>query len=147
MLAQIATLPADQQAEISPEWLNAVRSAADDDPWMFGFSIQETATGEAIGMCGFKAPPVGGMVEIAYGVFPPWEGKGYATEAAAAMIDAARASGQVRILRAHTAATPNASTRVLQKNGFQLLGPVMDPEDGEVWRWERSEEPGPAGRA
>jgi hypothetical protein len=27
---------------------------------------------------------------------------------------------------------------VLQKNGFELVGPVTDPEDGLVWRWERS---------
>ena len=31
---------------------------------------------------------------------------------------------------------PNASTRVLLKNGFRHCGMVVDPEDGPVWRWE-----------
>ena len=28
------------------------------------------------------------------------------------------------------------SNKVLEKNRFELLGVVMDPEDGEVWEWE-----------
>ena len=31
-----------------------------------------------------------------------------------------------------------ASTRVLRKCGFVHIGEVVDPEDGPVWRWERS---------
>src|SRR6185503_4650545 len=43
----------------------------------------------------------------------------------------------VRLVRAHTLPERNASTRVLEKNGFRLLGPIVDPEDGPVFRWER----------
>jgi hypothetical protein len=31
-----------------------------------------------------------------------------------------------------------ASSRLLAKLGFSFLGEVVDPEDGPVWRWERS---------
>ncbi len=41
-------------------------------------------------------------------------------------------------LGAHTLPAPNASTRVLAKCGFERTGEVEDPEDGLVWRWERS---------
>ena len=44
---------------------------------------------------------------------------------------------RVRRIRAHTLPERNASTSVLTKAGFELLGAVVDPEDGLVWRWER----------
>ena len=81
------------------------------------------------------------LVEIAYGIVPGYQGQGYATEAAAALVEFAFGSGQVSAVRAHTVPTTNASTRVLKKCGFQCLGEVDDPEDGVVWRWERTNEP------
>ena len=85
------------------------------------------------------APPAAdGFVEIAYGVAREYQGKGYATEAAQALTDYAFASGKVRVVLAHTRPEPNASTRVLTKCGFRRIGEVIDPEDGLVWRWEKS---------
>ena len=49
-----------------------------------------------------------------------------------------RRSLRVKCIRAHTRPEANASTRVLAKCGFVLIGPVVDPEDGPVWRWERN---------
>jgi len=99
------------------------------------------ATADPIGKCGFKGPPdAEGMVEIAYGVNPEHQGKGYGTEAAAALANYALRTGKVRIVRAHTLAEPNASTRVLSKCGFRRIGEVIDPEDGLVWRWETKNE-------
>jgi RimJ/RimL family protein N-acetyltransferase len=77
------------------------------------------------------------VVEIAYGVASEHQGKGYATEAAEALVTYAFGSGQVRVVRAHTLAESNASTRVLTKCRFRRIGEVIDPEDGLVWRWER----------
>jgi [ribosomal protein S5]-alanine N-acetyltransferase len=76
-------------------------------------------------------------VEIAYGIAPGYEGQGYATEAARALIEFALERVDVTSIRAHTKPTNNASGRVLAKNGFHQLGEVDDPEDGLVWRWER----------
>ena len=70
-------------------------------------------------------------------IVPAFEGRGYATEATEAAVAFAFASSRVLLVRAHTLPTPNASTRVLAKCGFERTGDVEDPEDGPVWRWER----------
>ena len=78
-----------------------------------------------------------GTVEIAYGIVPTFQERGYATEAAEACIAFAFADDRVRLVRGHTLAASSASTRVLEKCGFLRTGEVEDPEDGPVWRWER----------
>jgi [ribosomal protein S5]-alanine N-acetyltransferase len=127
--------------DVSPAWMEALRKAVGQgaDPWRHGFWIIEKATGQIVGGAGFKGAADGaGMVEIAYGVVASREGRGYATEAARALIHFATADSRVRTIRAHTRAEANASTRVLTKCGFAHVGAVVDPEDGPVWRWERT---------
>jgi RimJ/RimL family protein N-acetyltransferase len=131
---------ASARSQVSPRWLAGLRSAAggEPDPWEYGFFLAERSRGEIIGTAGFKGPPdADGMVEIAYGVVPSVEGRGYATEAAGALVRFAAADERVRLIRAHTLPELNASTRVLRKCGFAHLGEVIDSEDGPVWRWER----------
>ncbi len=127
--------------DVSPQWLEAVRKSVGQgpDPWQRGFWVIEEASGQIIGRGGVKGGPEGdGQVEIAYGVVPSREGRGYATEAARALIHFASGDARVRLLRAHTRPEANASTHVLTKCGFVHVGDVVDPEDGPVWRWERS---------
>ena len=123
--------------EVSPQWLEQLRVATDDDPWRHGFFIVHGASRMVIGSLGFKGPPDGeGMVEIAYGVAPAYQSQGYATEAAAAGVAFAFQTDVVTLVRAHTLPENNASTRVLAKCGFSRIGEVIDPDDGLVWRWE-----------
>lgn len=123
--------------EVSPAWLAALRSATVSDPWRHGFFIVDPQRNQVVGTAGFKGPPdADGVVEIAYGVAPGYQGRGYATEAANALVEFALSDPTVRTVRAHTLPEKNASTRVLTKNGFRHLGEVIDPEDGLVWRWE-----------
>ena len=137
-LAQVERMSAEQRSNVSADWLARVQSPS-ADVWTLGFDLVDRATEAVIGTCGFVGPPgLDETVEIAYGVEPAYEGKGYATEAAQALTAFAFASGRVRIVRAHTLPQPNASTRVLTKCGFRLVGDVMDPVDGLVWRWERA---------
>lgn len=127
--------------DVSPQWLEALRRSVGQgpDPWRHGFWVIEKESGQIVGGAGFKgAPDADGMVEIAYGVVPSREGRGYATEAARALIHFALRDARVRTLRAHTLPQANASTKVLRKCGFLHVGEVVDPEDGPVWRWERS---------
>jgi RimJ/RimL family protein N-acetyltransferase len=127
--------------DVSPDWLAALRRSSGDDadPWRHGFFVVEREGGRLIGSAGFKGPPDDeGVVEIAYGIVPSREGLGYATEAAGALMRFAGADARVRTLRAHTLPTANASTRVLAKCGFLHIADVVDPDDGPVWRWERS---------
>jgi RimJ/RimL family protein N-acetyltransferase len=141
VLAGIENLPPAHRAEVSPEWLARARAASSVDPWLFGFSATDQNTGAVVGGCGIKGPPDSeGVVEITYGVDPAHQKCGYATEAAQALIAFAFGSGLVRVVRAHTRARNVASERVLAKCGFERLGEVIDPEDGQVWRWERTKE-------
>ncbi|MBI4943182.1 MAG: GNAT family N-acetyltransferase [Actinobacteria bacterium] len=87
----------------------------------------------AVGGIGFKtAPDVAGVVEVGYGLAPSVHGTGLATEALAGMLDLARRLG-LRAVTAETAATNVASRRVLEKNGFGLVG---TEDDGMLW-WRR----------
>jgi RimJ/RimL family protein N-acetyltransferase len=133
-----------EKGELSPAWLARVLELTSPDPWTHGFILRDRGTGARIGTCAFKGPPSEeGMVEIAYGVDVDHRGRGYATEAARALVAYAFGSGQVRVVRAHTLPNPNASTRVLAKCGFGFIGGVTDPDDGPVWRWERRKTPPP----
>lgn len=124
--------------EVSPAWIAHLRSAAGPDPWTLGFAVVHRDDDRVIGSAAFKGAPDGdGVVEIAYGIAPSYEGQGYATEAARALVAFALERVDVTAIRAHTKPENGASGRVLTKNGFHHLGEVMDPEDGLVWRWER----------
>jgi len=143
VLARIERMPAGERAQLSPAWLAQLQSPA-VDVWTLGFDIVDRSTDEVVGGCGFKGPPGdGGTVEIAYWIDAPQQGRGYATEAASALVEYAVRSGRVRLVCAHTLPEANASTRVLTKCGFRHAGEVVDPEDGLVWRWEleRSKRP------
>ena len=134
-----AMTPADR-AQLSADWLALLHASTSADPWTHGFSILLRDSDTAVGSAGFKGPPADGVVEIAYGLNPEYQGKGYATEAAEALTAYAFDSGKVRVVRAHTLPESNASGRVLTKCGFQRIGEVIDPEDGLVWRWEKLRE-------
>jgi RimJ/RimL family protein N-acetyltransferase len=140
--AQLNGMDVDQKAALSAEWLARVKAATSADAfWTLGFTLVHRATEVVVGQCAFKGPPsVDKAVEIAYMISPDHRGKGYATEAANALVTSAFGSGQVRVVRAHTLREQNASTRVLVKCGFRLVGDVIDPEDGLVWRWEKNNE-------
>ena len=134
---QIEQMQPHEKAELSAAWLALLDGSTSADPWIHGFMLVHRISGGVIGRCGFKGPPeADGVVEIAYGVAPEHQGKGYATEAAAALVSYAFSNGQVRVVRAHTLPESNASTRVLTKCGFRRIGEVIEPDDGLVWRWE-----------
>ena len=106
-------------------------------PWIGYFAVDEN-TRKVIGTAAFKSAPFGDQeIEIAYSTFKPFENKGYATAMAGKLVGIAAASTAVQKVLAHTLPEPNASTHVLQKNGFAFHGEVIDPEDGRVWRWEK----------
>ena len=135
--AYIGQMQPHERAEVSPAWLALLDGSSSIDPWIHGFVLFHRATGSVIGKGGFTGPPgADGAVEIAYGVAPGHQGKGYATEAAAALVSYAFSHEQVCVVRAHTRPEPNASTRVLTTGGFRRVGEIVDPNDGLVWRWE-----------
>ena len=123
--------------DVDPAWLAQLRGVRAPDPWSLGFAVIDTGSDLVIGSAGFKGPPDrDGIVEIAYGIVPSYENRGYATEVAKALIVYCSDNG-ARQVRAHTLPVTNASNRVLAKCGFRFAGEVNDPADGLVWRWER----------
>ena len=92
------------------------------DPVLPSFLIFERtdAAPKLVGSCGLGRRP-SGSVELGYWIARPHWGRGYATEAARALIDIARALGFSRLEGSHFLDNP-ASARVLEKLGFQPLG-------------------------
>ena len=140
-LAAIEALSPADRAHVSADWLARVRALTGPEPWTLSFAMVHRVSAAVIGSCGYKGPPdPGGVVEISYGTDSEHQRKGYATEAARALVAYAFGDSRVRVVRAHTVAKANASTRVLTKCGFRHIGEVIDPEDGLVWRWEKHRE-------
>ena len=130
----------EQFLSASSDFIASVENGREADPWRFGFGVIHTIDNLLIGMGGFPGPPDSdGVAEIAYGIAPAYQGKGYATEVAKALIDFASTDPRVQRIRAHTLAETNASTRVLEKCGFEKVAETIDPENNlPIWRWERS---------
>jgi len=105
-----------------------------EPPWICYLAEEE---GTWVGSCGFAGPPADGEAEIAYYTFPGREGQGIGTRIAAALIALSASAASLRGLRfiAHTLPQEGASTRILRRLGFELLGPIDHPEDGTVWKW------------
>lgn len=115
--------------------LPAMLAVEQQAPWC-SYAVRDG--GRLAGMGGFKGGPgADGQAEIAYLVFVPERGRGLATAIAARLVEIAVGHG-VAGVRAHTLPKHDASTRVLEANGFALKGAVDDPEDGTIWRWERT---------
>jgi RimJ/RimL family protein N-acetyltransferase len=130
----------DQLLGASADFMARLETAKESDPWRFGFAVIHKVDNVVIGVCGFPGPPdSNGIAEIAYGIAPAYRGRGYATEAAMALVEFATKDPRVKTICAHTLAEANASQHVLEKCGFKKTGDAVDPESNlPVWRWERN---------
>ncbi len=106
-----------------------------EEPWIGYLAL---ADGTPVGTCGFKSPPRGGRVEIAYFTFQEFEGRGFASAMAARLLVMARRGGLPIVVAAQTLPERNASHRVLEKLGFRHVETIDHPEDGTVWEWQLS---------
>jgi len=101
-------------------------------PWIGYFAV---TAGIAVGGGGFKEAPKDGRVEIAYFTVPEFEGRGFATCTARALVAIARQANAALVVAAQTLPAENASTAILRKLGFRLDRTIDHPEDGRVWEW------------
>jgi ribosomal-protein-alanine N-acetyltransferase len=134
--AMIDAMNPYEKAQLSADWLARFRASTISDPWIHGFSAKHRQSGAIVGTGMFKAPPVDGIVEIAYGIAVDHRGNGYATEIAGALVIYAFSFDEIKVVRAHTLPDSSASQRILGKCGFEHVGEFNDPEDGLVWRFE-----------
>lgn len=94
--------------------------------------------GSIVGMCGFKSPPdIDGTVEIGYGIVDSQQKRGFATQAVDLLVEEGFLKTEIRSIVAHTEPSNSASCKVLAKNQFVRSGSKIDPDDGEVWSWQR----------
>ncbi len=115
----------------APEVLHIVQSMA--ATWMI------VEDGEVVGLCSHKRLPTpSGETEIGYGIAESRRRLGHATRAVAAMVAEASLDPTVKLLSAATATSNPASQRVLERNGFEEMGRLLDPEEGEIIRWQRT---------
>jgi len=78
--------------------------------------------GTPVGDLCFKGVSGDGTVEIGYGIYPEYEGKGYMTEAVTAMTQWAATQPGVKRVEAETEPDNGASQRVLSKAGYVPTG-------------------------
>jgi len=92
------------------------------DPVLPSFLVFERTGGapNLVGSCGLGRRP-SGAVELGYWIARSYWGRGYATEAATALVDIATALGLTQLEGSHFLDNP-ASARVLEKLGFEPLG-------------------------
>ncbi len=111
------------------------REHATDMSW-WNYLIIHRHDARLIGTCGYKgAPGPDGTVEIGYEIADGYQGRGFASEAARALLDNAFEFEAVAAVTAHTLAEENASCGVLRKLGFRFIGEHVDIEDGRIWEW------------
>lgn len=126
--------PADVKAvvegERQPSWAadfpaegdGVIASLFDSNPdWLSPFGhrlIIERSSSEVVGSLGLFWPPSDGQVEIGYGVVPSRQGRGYASEATAALTAFALSLDGVDTVHANVEPSNPASARVLEKAGF-----------------------------
>jgi RimJ/RimL family protein N-acetyltransferase len=103
-------------------------------PWIGYFATIDGK--EIIGAAGYKGKPANGKVEIAYGTFKAYEGKGVGTAICRQLVELSLATDPAIRITARTLPDSYASIGILKKNGFVCLGMVYDEEDGNVLEWE-----------
>lgn len=140
-----ATVPGEWPPEFYDE--GAMRWTLDklqDPAWLGWSSFYLIASGTLVGLCGFKGPPdASGTVEIGYGLVPTAQGKGFATEAAIALIDHALTVPTVSRVIAETMPALLPSIGVLERCGLRLLG---EGSERGVIRFELTRADAEAGR-
>lgn len=111
-----------------------------DDPgradWPVYAIVLPGAEPRMVGHAGYHGPPginsrrADDAVEFGYTVFEEFRRRGYATEAAQALLDAARERG-IRHFVLAVAPTNDPSLAMVRRFGFEQTGSQWDEEDGE----------------
>ncbi len=93
--------------------------------------VVRRADGRIVGDLGTHGPPdSAGCVEIGYALAPSARGKGIGTAAIAALVGRLATVPGIHQVTAVTGAENTASRRLLERQGFQLTGPL--PGTGDV---------------
>lgn len=124
------TDPAGVRAEIEEM---ARRAPGEPGGWV-QLSVEERATGRLAGDVGFSpADGEPGVIKVGYTMAPAFQGRGYATEAVAAVVDYVFEELGADVVRAYADADNVASHRVAEKVGMLLVERIRERDADGVW--------------
>jgi RimJ/RimL family protein N-acetyltransferase len=115
------------------------RSPGSPEGWV-QLSVVERDTGRLVGDVGMspsKGEP--GVIKVGYTVDPAFQGRGYATEAVAALAAYAVDTLGASVVRAYADADNAASIRVAEKVGMRLVERIEHRDGDQVWHGVRYE--------
>lgn len=102
------------------------------EEWGFGlWLVKMKETNASIGMCGLLQRDYLPHLDIGFALLPEYEGKGYAYEAARAVLQYAADTLKASTVAAIVTPGNEASLRLLQRLGFEDMGMIRVPGDGE----------------
>ena len=144
-----AALPEDREeasrilgAALPVEWpqpdlldVLPLQAAASHETECYGVWVMiERESGSVVGDVGFIGPPdENGSIEVGYSVIPDRRRRGYATEAASAIVEWALSEPGVEVVVAGCDRDNEPSIRTLERLGFQRTGEA----NGQLrWRYE-----------
>lgn len=154
-----AALPENREAacrvlgsRLSAEWpdphlLGVLRrhAGASVDTECFGVWVMiERCSESVVGDIGFRGPDDAGTIEVGYSVIPRRRRRGYATEAASALVGWARSQPSVHVIVAGCDPSNVPSVCTLERVGFRRAGEA----NGEIrWRFGGQLDTRPARRS
>jgi [ribosomal protein S5]-alanine N-acetyltransferase len=122
--------------------LGQLRSEPAAQPWLVRLLVERAEPRRLVGHGGFHGPPgvnalsAADAVELGYALFPEFRGRGYATEAVAALIAWASEEHGLRRFVASVSPTNEPSLALVRRLGFVHVGEHWDEEDGRELEFE-----------
>jgi RimJ/RimL family protein N-acetyltransferase len=124
--------PPPLMEDVFPALRDRLRADPSQAGW-WAWVVVRRDTGQAVGSVGFGGPPDGeGAVVMGYATYPGAEGHGFATEAAAGLLQWGLQQPAVRRVAATIPPWNEKSIRVAEKIGMQRVGAMWDEEVGDV---------------
>lgn len=104
------------------------------------FTVEELEGGRLVGDVGLScAEGELGVIKVGYTIDPAFQGRGYATEAVAVLVDYVFDTLGAEVVRAYASAENVPSMRVAEKVGLRLVETIERRDGGEVWHVVRYE--------
>ena len=131
------SLTAELNADVGPDWPPGEYDRAVQEffrdclqkggsavvGWYGWYAIRNDQHPELIGSGGYLGLPCeNGEVETGFSIVNNWQGAGYATEMAGALVTNALTDSRVQKIIAHSTRRNFASCKVLEKVGFKVVG-------------------------
>ncbi len=103
------------------------------------YRVDLDESGEPVGICGLLKRDALEDVDLGYALLPAWRGRGFAVEAAQAVLEHARATLALERIVAIVSPANTASITVLERIGMRAEGEIRfsaDVEPSRLFAWQ-----------